>query len=353
MAAALERHCGEVALFRPPRQTSNPYKKAVLTARFALRVSRLIQKTHFNVVFIAQSPGLLAVLPKKRTLAAYYTDNTWAAIGDYYGYQQSRGIRWRLRHLVERAALHKADIFLCPSSWAARSAEADYGVPPEKIRVIPMGANIDTVPPLDDVLRRRLTSRCSLLFLGVFWERKGGPIAFDTLVTLRERGIDATLTVCGCVPPEEYRHEKMVVIPRLDKNKRRDHEELSRLLREAHFLIVPTRADAFGIVFCEASAYGLPILTTDTGGVSGAVTQGVNGYMLPLAASGTDYAEIISRLYQDEEAYASLVRGSRKMYDEQLNWDVWGETVCGLMRELVESTSRREELTSGTTHGRA
>lgn len=35
-----------------------------------------------------------------------------------------------------------------------------------------------------------------------------------------------------------------------------------------HLLLLPTRAECAGIVFNEASAYGVPILLTDTGGVS-------------------------------------------------------------------------------------
>ncbi|TSA49979.1 MAG: glycosyltransferase [Sphingobacteriales bacterium] len=40
--------------------------------------------------------------------------------------------------------------------------------------------------------------------------------------------------------------------------------------------MVPSRAECYGIVFAEASSYGLPSVSTDTGGVSAVVKEGVN-----------------------------------------------------------------------------
>ena len=90
------------------------------------------------------------------------------------------------------------------------------------------------------------------------------------------------------------------------------------------------------MVFCEASAYGLPIITTDTGGVSGAVTEGENGFLLPPSAMGAQYAELIAKIYGDDQRYAQLVQSSRATYDNKLNWDAWGMTVTGFIHEMLE-----------------
>jgi hypothetical protein len=65
------------------------------------------------------------------------------------------------------------------------------------------------------------------------WERKGGPIAFETLLGLEELGIQAELTVCGSVPPLSCRHGRMKVIPSLDKNDEWQRKELERLYMDA------------------------------------------------------------------------------------------------------------------------
>jgi glycosyltransferase involved in cell wall biosynthesis len=102
-------------------------------------------------------------------------------------------------------------------------------------------------------------------------------------------------------------------------------------------LFLPTRADFFGIVFSEASAYGLPSVSTDTGGVSGAVRDGVNGLLLPISAGPDDYANAITKLFSDEASYRDLARSARAEYESRLNWDAWGATVSNLIQKNLFS----------------
>src|SRR5436190_335365 len=80
--------------------------------------------------------------------------------------------------------------------------------------------------------------------------------------------------------------------------------QLEKLFETSDFLLLPTRSECYGMVFCEASAYGLPSITTDTGGISGAVKDGENGFMLPLSARGQEYAEAIAKVYLDDQLYS-------------------------------------------------
>ena len=89
------------------------------------------------------------------------------------------------------------------------------------------------------------------------------------------------------------------------------------------------------MVFCEASSFGLPSIATNTGGVSGAVTEGENGFMLPPSAGGVEYAELIAGIYRDDQRYAQLVQSSRALYESKLNWDAWGMTVTKLIYEML------------------
>ena len=62
-----------------------------------------------------------------------------------------------------------------------------------------------------------------------FFDADGDPhdvhgLAFEALLELERRGIDAHLTVCGCVPPDRFRHPRMHVIPFLDKNVKAQRE---------------------------------------------------------------------------------------------------------------------------------
>jgi glycosyltransferase involved in cell wall biosynthesis len=174
--------------------------------------------------------------------------------------------------------------------------------------------------------------------VAVEWGRKGGDIAFETLLELEKLGVNSELVVVGCVPPRQFRHPRLHVVPFLNKNLDRDRQVFHEILLTSDFLLLPTRAEAYGIVFCEASAFGLPSISTDTGGVSGVVTEGKNGYLLPPEARGVEYAGLIASLFADKKKLSSLVTSSRAMYDTRLNWDVWGRQMYKILARLATRT---------------
>jgi glycosyltransferase involved in cell wall biosynthesis len=227
----------------------------------------------------------------------------------------------------EFIAISKAKKLVYPSEWAAKSAICDYKAEPTKIEIIPFGANLDEPPLANEILSPKQTSSCRLLFVGRDWLRKGGDIAFQTLISLCERGVDAELVIVGSTPPPEIKHEKLRVIPYLNKNIPQQRKQLDELFLNSNFFILPTRAECYGIVFCEANAFGLPVFTTDVGGIPTIINNGRNGYMLPLSASGEDYANLIGEKFSDKGVYENLVRSSREEYDMRLNWDKWAESL--------------------------
>jgi glycosyltransferase involved in cell wall biosynthesis len=92
------------------------------------------------------------------------------------------------------------------------------------------------------------------LLVGKDWHRKGGDIAFQTLISLLQKGVDAELVVVGCIPPAEIKHDKLIVIPYLNKNVPKERKQLDKLFMSSHFFILPTRADCSPIVTFEISS---------------------------------------------------------------------------------------------------
>jgi glycosyltransferase involved in cell wall biosynthesis len=194
--------------------------------------------------------------------------------------------------------------------------------------VIPFGANLDRIPSAETALSRKRSGECRLLFLGIDWERKGGDIAIEALASLEEDyGIRASLTVCGCEVPKQVNHERLTITGFLDKRDAIQAKQLERLFEEADYLLVPTRSECYGMVFCEASAHGVPSISTDTGGVSGAISEGRNGRLLPETARGEEYARVIAGIEADDEYYSELSQSSRHEYEARINWDVWARHV--------------------------
>lgn len=353
MARALEKHCGEVGYLgpvRPLRRVVGSIRKRITKALVGRNYDHLhslslareygdvfrrkIEAESFDAVFAPAACTEIAFLDVSVPIA-YSSDTTFALVKDYYDiYSNLLDTSIREGHFVEEAAIQKARLLIYPSEWAAESAVRDYGADRSKIRVIPFGANLEEIPPRESVLQKKKSDRCELLFVGVDWVRKGGEIAVETLVKLREMGVPAQLTVCGCTPPTESARAMLTVIPFIDKHDDAQRRRLVELYSMSDFFLLPTRAESFGIVFCEASAFGLPAITTDTGGVSGVVRDGENGFMLPLSAGASEYARLISELWRDCEAYSALAHSSRAAFEQRLNWDAWGAQVNKLLAAI-------------------
>jgi glycosyltransferase involved in cell wall biosynthesis len=126
------------------------------------------------------------------------------------------------------------------------------------------------------------------------------------------------------------------VIPFLDKNKKEDFLQLHHIFLQTDLLLLPTRAECAGVVFSEASAYAIPSITTDTGGVTTYVKDGINGFALPMQAGADAYAKRIRQLITNQQDMKNLKSSCRKYYDENLNWDLWGRQFQQIAERLVK-----------------
>jgi len=353
-AQSLEKHCGEVFHIGPIScfketlvgKVINKGSQAFLKKNFRYHYSFLMAHRYAKVAasrLAGQSLDVI-VAPAGDTEIAFLQadlpivlvgDSTYRLLFDYYPRDSNLLERSRYEmDVIQTLALNKASAAIYSSTWAARSAIEDYGTDPAKVHVVPFGPNLDDPPAPEVALARQPSPRCRLLFLAVEWARKGGDIAFETLLKLEELGIEAELIVCGCTPPNGVAHQRMKAIPFLKKNDEGQRRQLEQLLLESSFLLVPTRADCTPMVFCEANAFGLPVISTSTGGVPEVIRDGENGFLLPHEARGAAYAEVIARLHHDSGRYARLVRSSRAAFDDRLNWDAWGVTVKHILADL-------------------
>lgn len=310
-------------------------KYSLLHNRYASMVlQRKLKRGRYDCIIAPAAAPELAYI-KTDLPIIYMGDATYRLLYTYYTWDfhdQNRLSRWEGAHL-EKRALRKCSLLIMASHWAARSVVQDYGVAPEKVHMLTMGANMDTVPGREIMFRKEDNKTLTLLYLAVEWERKGGRIAFQALERLHAMGIEARLVVCGCIPPPEFAHSHMQVIPFLNKNKKEDHDLFVHLLSTSHFLLLPTRADCSLLVACESNAYGMPAIATDIGGVSDVVKDGVNGYCLPFAAEGAAYAQLIAEIFSDKERYHRLIASSRQRFEEALNWDQWAARFKEIYRD--------------------
>lgn len=355
MACMLEKYCGEVSHLSPiPRlkelllgkiinkmclalygKKFRYYCSFLLARRYAHVTAQRLAKQSFDVIVSPVGATEIAFLETNIPIVLV-EDMTYKLLFDYYPVFSNLTKRSIYEmNTLQDVSLRKASAIIFSSAWAAQSAIEDYKVDPQKVHVVPFGANFDEPPSREMALSRKRSGHCRLLFLGVDWMRKGGDIAFETLLKLEAMGLSAELIVCGCTPPKKVVHEYLKVIPFLDKNDNQQRKELETLLMAVDFLLLPTRADCTPVVFSEASAFGLPVITTHTGGVPEIVKDGKNGFVLPYEARGDAYAQVIAQTYRDAERYDQMVQASRSTFEERLNWNVWGIATQRIIEEVL------------------
>ena len=233
---------------------------------FSKKLESDLRKNPVDVLFVSGSPQLISYL-KTDIPIIYMTDATFQQIQGYYTYFSNlAGFNIRQGIALDKKAFQNARHCMLASDWNKTSAINDYSIDAHKISVVPCGANLDMIPGAND-LQPYLRTQFDIVFLGVDWDRKGGDIVLETFRLLQKRAMDVQLYIIGCIPPTDVRNEKdIIVIPFLDKNKEEDSNQLDKIFSEAAILFLPTRAECAGIVFSEAAAYGIPSITTDTGG---------------------------------------------------------------------------------------
>jgi glycosyltransferase involved in cell wall biosynthesis len=318
-----------INVYKKPQQF---FRKKNVAVEFLIEYARHYSKKLENdlhhrkvdLLFVASAPQLIAYADLNIPVVLL-TDGTFYQIQGYYNtWKNFAPFSIRQGIEVDKKAFLKASHIMAASEWTRQSAIDDYGVNPGNISVVPLGANLEKIPA-ESELDFTADCKCRLLFLGVEWERKGGDIALEAFYQLKSKGVKAKLQIVGCEPPVKTNDPDITVIPFLNKNKPEDFNRLNDILLHTDFLLLPTRAECAGIVFCEASSYGIPSITTDTGGVNTYVKNGINGFTFPFNAGPEQYAVQLEQVINNPGLLTELKKTSRNYFEASLSWQEWGK----------------------------
>ena len=305
---------------------------------FAHQIKRKLDLEKSDVVFSATVEPI-AYLECDRPIA-FWTDATFAGLADFYSqYSNLHPNVIHDWHRMERMALEKCQLAIYSSDWAAKSAIEFYHANPNKIKVVPFGANINNEFGFDeikDAIQARPKDVCKLLFIGVEWHRKGGNVAYEVAKQLNESGLKTELTIVGCQPlVNEALPEFVKSLGFISKSTLEGKERLNQLIIESHFLILPSQAECYGVVFAEANSLGVPCLSTKIGGIPSVIKDDENGRLFSSDRYVSDYCNYIENIFTDYARYQELAYSSFDAYKSRLNWHVAGEQVKNLLMEII------------------
>jgi glycosyltransferase involved in cell wall biosynthesis len=334
-AGVREIYMGHNVFYRLGRRKFDQYRTRLSLGIYSARLRRVLARRPVDAV-VACSSIPVARLDYAGPIA-YWTDSTICSmIGYYEAFTQLCARSRRDGDAQERAALARCDLAIYASDWAADECRRLYPEYGDKVRVVPFGANFD--PGLNEDAARELVlarpeDRCHLLFVGTDWNRKGGDVAVAACQFMNAAGMPTSLTIVGCQPflaggtPPNVEVSEFLspAIPR-------DRERLAALFRRSHLLILPTRAECYGIVLCEAAAFAVPGVATRTGGTPSIIDDYVTGRLLAPGAGGQETAEALLNLFKDRERYREVSMAAFRKYRAQLNWNAACASVLDLLQ---------------------
>lgn len=288
----------------------------------------------YDYIFVTASSAIASALrlalEKQNCKTPYIvlSDATFSALHNYYPTASNLlGRSIKQANEIGKHAYEGAYKIIFSSEWSKQHAVEDYNIDPTKIVVIPFGANIDD--PVLGTISKDYTdkTRFNLFLSGIHWGRKGGDIAIQCCRNLIVKGVNVTLHIAGMSVPKEYGKLDFVVEHGfLNKNNKAQYAEFVELQKQMDLMLFPSKAECSSIALCEAAGFGLPVLCYDTGGLANYVINDVNGYRMPMNATGDDFAEMILKWIHGD-LLTKYSKGASELYRDRLNWNRWSEAV--------------------------
>ena len=220
-------------------------------------------------------------------------------------------------YLARKEQLWKtARCFFCISEFIRQKA-IERGYPREKLLTHYIGVDLKAFTPDNSIRREPI-----VLFVGRFVEKKGCIHLVRAMMHIEAKFPSARLVLIGDGPLRaELQASANQLLKRCDFLGVQPPQSIKQWLNRSRVFCVPSiiakvgDAEGLGIVFCEAQAMGVPVVSFATGGIPEAVIHGEGGLLAPEKDEET-LAEYIALFLANEEQWSRASKAGRKWVEK-------------------------------------
>jgi starch synthase len=257
----------------------------------------------------------------------------------------------KIVRIVEGYAMNSASIVIALNktmySTLAKKAKVNSG----KMAIVPNGVDIDFFRPgLKDeriLSKYGLKEQNYILFVGRVSPEKGVhvllrafkhisnelPNSFNLVIVGPLTGAYNTAQQSSYAEAivryaREKPGERVIFTGAIDKN------SLRILYSNAYCLVLPSLAEAFGMVLLEAMASGTPPIGSTAGGIPDIIIDGVNG-LLFRKEDWKDLANKLLMLIQDKSFRDKLAHNAREYAEKSFSWNIVAEKIREIYNSIV------------------
>jgi glycosyltransferase involved in cell wall biosynthesis len=259
-----------------------------------------------------------------------------------------------LVHLGQPHSINKAYHFLGPKQVELlkgcdhvisltdieRKALLSKGIPDEKTHVISAGIDPDEVKGgVGERFRNRYGIRGKVVLqLSTQTHDKGALHTVEAMKRLWHQGMDATLVLMGQVMSDfdsyffrqsPWVYEKTLVLDYSDEQTKKD------ALDACDVLVMPSKADSFGIVYLEAWLYKKPVIGAYAGGIPDVIHDGKDGFLVPYGDIHM-LSEYIEQLLSYPALAEAMGANGRSKVLEHYTWTSSCEKLQALYRQALK-----------------
>jgi glycosyltransferase involved in cell wall biosynthesis len=240
-----------------------------------------------------------------------------------------------LLRLPVRIALKNAGHIIAVSEALAHAGQG-FGIPSDRIRVIPTGIDIRKFPYAGPENRENL-----LLYVGSLIERKGVIHLLRAMQKVKVKWPDYKLLIVG----EGILWEELETYVR--ENGLQDHvgflgpqsqAEVAGLMRRSKLFILPSTEEGQGAVLVEAMASGTPCIGSNTGGIPNVITGDVGRVFAP--TNSDELFNAITAMLENETVWQKASQNARIRAVDHYSWDLLAESIIGLYQSVLGRESR-------------
>lgn len=245
-------------------------------------------------------------------------------------YGRNRGIHSDLQryiHEIEWMATYESWRVICCSNYMSDELKRIFSLPQDKIDVIPNGVDQAVVPDQERITETRLRyarpQERLVFYIGRLVYEKGVHVLLSSIPGVLEEVKNTRFVIAGDGYYKDVlweKAERLGIKDYVSFAGRISDRERDALYAAADASVFPSLYEPFGIVALEGMARGIPVVVSDTGGLSEVVKHEETGVKV-CPGDSESLAWGIKRVLLDEKLRAKLRENGPKEVRERFNWD--------------------------------
>jgi len=239
---------------------------------------------------------------------------------------------------------YEATEVIVNSNFMKNDIQRLFGLPFEKINVVPNGINLNTYNGVErDYDFRRQYARDEekiILFMGRLVHEKGIQVLIEAMTKILSHYNDAKLIIAGKGGKFDELMAQANASGISDKvyfTGYLNAKQVTKMYKCTDIAVFPSTYEPFGLVALEGMLAEVPVVVSDIGGLNEIVTHGVDG-LKSYAGNANSLADSILTLLYNQKLAATVVKNAVKKVKLEYNWPKITEDTTFVYKKAICQT---------------